>query len=805
MSDLFAAVRYALRSLRRAPGFTLAAGATLALGIGANTAIFSVTHAVLLRPLPYPDPARLVAVWERNIPRARERNVVSDVNYLAWRDAAAGIGEFAALGQVSGTLAAGESAERLAGATVTPNLARVLGAAPALGRWFTAEEGVPGHAPVIILSHALWERRFGADSGIVGSTVTLDDRGYTVTGVMPEAFQLPALGPFGGEAFLLPLALDPAAEYRGRWLFVLGRLGPDATAPGAQALLRGVAARLAEQHAFDQGWSVNVVPLLENVVGEARPLLLALLGAVGLVLLIACANVAAMVLARGSARHRELAVRRALGAGRGRLARQLLSEGLALAVLAAVAGLAIGVWGRDALVALAPEGIPRLDHVALSPTVLGVAAGITILTGLALGLVPLVRAGAPDLQGALRGGGRAGTERGGRRLRDGLVLAEVALAVLLSVGAGLTLRSFTQLRRVDPGYRSEGVLTARVALDGNRYEEDPAIAAFYATLLERLRARPGVVDAAATARLPLDGLWVGTSFALRDRPEPAPAERPVADIRVVTPRYFQTMRIPVRAGRDFAAGDRDGAPRVAVINETMARTYWPDGSALGRQVAVNIADPTYLATVVGVVGDVKHQGYRSTPRAMIYLAHEQLAVGTMSVALRTSDDPTHLASMLRAEVTALDPGVPVYAVAPMTDLVARSMAADRFGTLLFTTFAALALLLAAVGTYGVVAYGVTRRLRELGIRVALGAARRRILALVVRDGMRPVVVGVGVGLVAAFALTRLMRSLLFAVSATDPVTFLLSASVLLTAAVVACLVPARRAAGVDPVEVLRDE
>jgi predicted permease len=805
MSDLLATVRYAVRSLRRAPGFTLAAGATLALGIGANTAIFSVTNAVLLRPLPYPEPGRLVVAWERNIPRARERNVVASVNYLAWREAAGSVGEFAALGQVAHTFTADDGAERLGGAAVTPNLARVLGTAPALGRWFTVEESVPGHAPVIILSHALWQRRFGGDSAVVGRTVTLDDRAYTVTGIMAEPFQLPAVGPFGGEAFLLPLALDPAAPYQGRSLVVLGRLAADVSAAGAQALLRGVAARLAEQHPYDEGWSVNVVPLFDEVVGEARPLVLVLLGAVGLVLLIACVNVAAMVLARGSARDRELAVRRALGAGRWRLARLLLTEGLALALLAAVAGLALGAWGRDALVALAPDGMPRLDDVRLSPMVLGVVAGVTLFTGVALGLVPLLRAGARDLQSALRGGGRGLTDRGGRRLRNGLVLVEVALAVLLSVAAGLTLKSFTLLRRVDPGYRSEGVLTARIALDGDRYDDDPAIAAFYAALLDRLRARPGVRDAAATARLPLDGLWVGTSFVLRDRPEPPRAERPVADIRVVTPRYFQTMGIPLRAGRDFAPGDRDGAPRVAVINETMARTYWAGGSAVGQQVAVNLADPTYLATVVGVVGDVKHQGYKTTPRAMIYLAHDQLAVGAMSVALRTEDDPAALAGTLRAEVAALDPAVPVYAVAPMTDLVARSMAADRFGTLLFTAFAALALTLAAVGTYGVVAYGVTRRLRELGIRVALGAARRHVLALVVRDGMRPVIAGVAVGLAAAFVLTRLLRTLLFAVSPTDTTTFVAAASVLLGAALVACLVPARRAAAVDPVEVLRDE
>ncbi|HEX9632282.1 MAG TPA: ABC transporter permease [Gemmatimonadales bacterium] len=805
MSDLLGTIRYALRSLRRAPGFTLAAGATLALGIGANTAIFSVTNAVLLRPLPYQNPDRLVVAWERNLPRARERNVVASVNYLVWRDAAADLGEFAALGQVARTLAAGDGAERLGGAAVTPNLARVLGAAPALGRWFTMDEGLPGHEPVIILSHALWQRRFGGDSGVVGSAVTLDDRAYTVAGVMPREFRLPAVGPFGGEAFLLPLALDPAAEYQGRSLFVLGRLAPDETAAGAQALLRGVAARLAEQHAYDEGWSVNVVPLFDEVVGEARTLMLVLLGAVGLVLLIACVNVAAMVLARGSARDRELAVRQALGAGRWRLARQLLAEGLVLATLAAVAGLAIGAWGRDMLVALAPEGMPRLDDVTLSPVVLGVAAGVTLLTGVALGLVPLVRAGGPDLQGALRGGGRGLTERGGRRLRDGLVLVEVALAVVLSIAAGLTLKSFTLLRRVNPGYRSEGVLTARIALDGDRYDDDAAITAFYATVLDRLRARPGVVDAAATARLPLDGLWVGTSFVLRDRPEPPRAERPVADIRVVTPRYFPTMGIPTRAGRDFAPGDREGAPRVAVINETMARTYWPDGTAVGQQVAVNIADPTYLATIVGVVGDVKHQGYRTTPRAMIYLAHDQLAVGTMSVALRAGGDPAALAGMLRAEVTALDPAVPVYAVAPMTDLVARSMAADRFATFLFTAFAALALMLAAIGTYGIVAFGVTRRLRELGIRVALGAARRRVLALVVQDGMRPVVAGMVVGLAAAVALTRLLRTLLFAVSPTDPATFASAALLLLGAALIACLVPARRAAAVDPVEVLRDE
>ena len=805
LADWIQDVRYAMRTLGRSRGFTVAAVLTLALGIGANTAIFSVTHAVLLRPLPYPDADRLVVAWERNIPRARERNVVASVNYLAWRAAAPEVGEFAALGQASVTLAGEGGAERLAGAAVTPHLGRVLGVAPALGRWFTDDEGVPGHAPVVILGHALWQRRFGGDSSVVGSTVTLDARTYTVAGVMGAEFQLPEFGPFGDEAFLLPLALDPAAEYEGRSLFVLGRLAPGATVGGVQAQLRTVAAALAARFPYDEGWSVNVVPLFDELVGDARTLVLVLLGAVGLVLLIACVNVAAMVLARGSTRGRELAIRRALGAGGWRLARQLLAEGLTLAIVAAAAGLAVGVWGRDALVALAPEDIPRLDDIALSPMVLAVAAGVALLTGVTLGLVPLLSTGGAGLQGVLRAGGRGITERGGRRVRDALVLAEVALAVLLCVASGLTIRSFGLLRRVDPGYRAEGVLTARIALGGERYADDPAIAGFYATLLDRLRARPGIVDAAATARLPLDGQWVGTSFLLRDRSEPPRAERPVADIRVITPRYFQAMGMRLRAGRDFQPGDREGAPRVAVVNETLARTYWPDGSAIGQQIAVNIADPTYLATIVGVAGDEKHQGYKTTPRAMIYLAHEQLAVGTMSVALRTGGDPAALAGTLRGEVAALDPTVPVYAVAPLTDLVARSMAADRFGAILFAAFAALALSLAAVGTYGVVAYAVTRRLRELGIRVALGAARRRVLALVVRDSMRPVVAGVVLGLVAAFALTRLLRTLLFTVSPTDPSTFTVAAAVLLGAALIACLVPARRAANVDPMEVLRDE
>jgi predicted permease len=805
MTDVLATVRYAVRALRRTPGFTLAAGATLALGIGANTAIFSVTNAVLLRPLPYRDADRLVVAWERNLPRQRERNVVASVNYVAWRDATADVLELAALGQVARTFAGEGDAERLGGAAVTPGLFRLLGTPLALGRGFTDADAVPGGEPVIVLSLALWQRRFGSDPGIVGRAVTLDDRPYTVTGVMGPDLLLPAIGPFGDEAFFLPLTLDPAPEYNGRSLFVIGRLAPGVTAAGADTRLRDVAARLAEQHPYNDGWSANVVPMFDEVVGDARALVLMLLGAVGLVLLIACVNVAAMVLARGSARARELAVRQALGAGRWRLAGQLLAEGLVLAACAALAGVAIGAWGRDALVALAPAELPRLDHVALSPTVLAFTAGLTLVSGLVLGLVPLVRAGGPDLHAMLRGGGRGVTDHAGRRVRDGLVLVEVALAVVLCVAAGLTIKSFSQLRQVDPGYRPDGVLTARLALPGSRYEDDADIAAFYVSLLERLRARPGVVEAAATARLPLDGVWVGTSFVLRDRPEPPRAERPVADIRVITPRYFQTLGIRLRAGRDFTADDREGAPRVAVINETMARTYWPEGGVLGQEVAVNVANPTYLATVVGVVGDEKHQGYDTSPRAMIYLAHDQLPIGAMSLAIRAGGDPIALAGLLRAEVAAIDPAAPVYAIAPMTDLVSRSMASDRFGTLLFAAFAALAMTLAAVGTYGVVAYGVSRRTRELGVRVALGAGRRGVLTLVVRDGMRPVVAGTVLGLVAAFALTRLLRTLLFEVSPTDPTMFAVAALVLLGAAFAACLIPARRAAGIDPNEVLRDE
>jgi predicted permease len=568
--------------------------------------------------------------------------------------------------------------------------------------------------------------------------------------------------------------------------------------------MSALAAELAATHEYDRGWGVNIVPLDEQIVGDVRTALLVVFAAVGLVLLLVCVNVANLLVVHLSSRRRELAVRTAMGAHPSRLVRQLVTESFVLAALGCLAGVLVAVQTVDALVALAPADLPGLDRVGIDATALAYAAALAVVTATAVSLMPalglLGRRTAQDL----RDGGTRTTDRG-QRVRNVLVTAQVALALVLAVSAGLLAKSFSRLRGVEPGFDASGVLAARVNPPRDAYPDDQSRARFYDEVVGRLATVPGIRAAGATVRLPLDGLWIGTSFRLFDRPEPTPEDRPVADIRSVTPGYFRTMDIPLLDGRDFVAGDRAEAPNALVINETMARTFWPDGSPIGQEVSINLGDPRYVGRVVGVVGDVKHQGLDYVPRSMIYLAHSQFTPGSMHFVVRTDGDPTQLAGAVRRVVRDVDPALPVYGITTVGALVDRALAADRFSTTLLGAFALLALTLAAVGIYGVIAYSVARRTAELGIRIALGAARQRILRLVLRQGVLLVAWGTGLGLLGAALVTQPLSGLLFEVSPRDVGVFALTAALLITVAIAACLLPAHRAAAIDPIQALRQE
>ncbi|HEX9728297.1 MAG TPA: ABC transporter permease [Gemmatimonadales bacterium] len=801
MNDLIDDLRHAARRLRHQPVFLVTAVLTLALALGANGAIFSVVRAVLLQPPPFDAPDELVVVWEHNIQRDRPQNVVAPVNYAAWRRNATSLRQVGAMVPTGVNLRVDDDTERATGALVTSDLFPTLGVRPAFGRPFTEADGLDGAEPVVALSHALWTARFGADPAVVGRRAFMNDEPVTIVAVMPEAFEGARPNGMEAQAFWRPLELgNDLEEYDGRYLTVIARLAPDASVPRAHEEMVQLGARLAAEHEYDVGWSVNVVPLMTEVVGAAGPMLLILQVAVALVLLIAMVNVGNLFLIRGAARQHELALRAALGAGRARLSRDLMAESLIVGGLAGGVALLLMFWGIDALIGLAPVAIPGLDHTRIDWTVMGSLLVVLALVVCAVGLVPALRASRAAPSSALHEQ-RTGMAPAAARARATLVVAQVALAFVLAVGAGLTARSLGHLRAVDPGFDADRVLTAQVSLAGNRYPDDARRVSFYRDLTERLEAVPGITSAGATSKLPLDGAWIGTSYLLGGEPDPGPGARPVADIRSVTPGYFRTMGIELLAGRDFAAGDTPDAPAVAVINQTMADTHWPGGAA-GQHITVRLGDGID-ATVIGVVGDVRHQGIDRKPRAMVYFPHSQFTVSGMDVVVRTDGDPVQLASNTRRAVRTLDAAVAVYAVEPMARLVDRDLARVRFATALLAGFALLALVLTVIGTYGVIAYSVYRRRRDMGIRLALGATERRVRRLVLAEGLKLVGWGVVLGAVLAVASTRVLRSVLYDLSPTDPAVLLGVAVVLTAAALLASVIPAWRISRLEPAEALR--
>ncbi|MFL6333867.1 MAG: ABC transporter permease [Pyrinomonadaceae bacterium] len=804
MRTLWQDVRFGLRLLWKRPGFTAVALAVLALGVGANTAIFSVVNAVLLRPLPYPGAERVVVFEGVNPSKGIKESNVSAPDFADWQTQARSL-EALAMYYPGGTnLTGADEPERVTVAWVGADFFRVIGVGAARGRTLLPEEDRPGGPNVVVISHGLWQRRFGSDPGVVGRTMEMSGQKWEIIGVMPAGFNFPQRAQVWG-----PLQLDVAQEPRdNRGVFVLGRLREGVTLGAAQAEMDAISARLAEAYAVtNAGWSVRLQTLKDTLVGELKTTLFMLLAGVGLLLLIACANVANLLLARASGRRREIALRLALGASRARIARQMLTEGVLLSLAGGALGAALSVWLTDLLVALAPADTPRLAEASADWRVLLFAVGASVLTGIAFGLAPAWQASRYDLNEPLKEGGR-GLSGSRSRLRSGLVVAEVALSLLLLAGAGLLVKSFTRLQAVDPGFDPEGVITMRVSLPGARYKEPARRAEFFAALTERVKAVPGVESAGATIALPLNGsnYQIGRGFIREGRPE-TPEEDTDASYSVVTPGYFRAMRIPLRAGRVFDERDRMESAKVVVINEAFARKAFPGEDPLGKRIHI-WRDEKFLREVVGVVGDTKPWLLDAQEAALqMYVPHPQDAewAGLSLVVRARGAEPGSLVGRVREEVRALDRELPVYDVKTLDKVVADSTAYRRVAMFLMAGFACSALLLAGVGLYGVVSYSVAQRTREIGVRLALGARGRDILGLVVRQGMLLTLAGLALGLACAFALTRLIAGLLYGVTATDPVVYLAVSLLLAAVALLACLVPARRATKVDPMVALRYE
>jgi predicted permease len=809
IEDFWQDVRFGLRMLGKRPVFTSVALLTLSLGIGANTAIFSVVNAVLLRPLPYEDSERIVRVWNTFAPRGLTRQPVSEPEFVEFRDQSKSFEHVAAYVTGALTLTGAGEPDRVVATESSAALFSVLGVRPELGRTFSAEEEQAGRPEVIVVSHRLWQRRFGADPGLIGKTLTLNGRGRTVVGIMPHGFNYPT-----GEVDLwAPLTVDPAATNLGiHYLDVIARLKPGGTLEQAQAEMGAVFDRLMqkypEYYKDAAGAGVSLVPLHEQVVGDVRPALLVLLGGVGFMLLIACANVANLLLARAAARKKEIATRTAFGASRLRIVRQLLTESLVLFALGGALGLLLALWGVHVLVGASPVELPRMSEVGIDGRVLVFTTLTSLLAGTFFGLAPALQASKPDLNEALKEGGRAGAGgRGQGRTRDLLVVSELALSVVLLVGAGLMVRSFLRLLEVRLGFDPDNVLTMQLSLPHSRYPESRQVVGFYRQLLERIEGLPGVQAAAAARQLPLGEVRMNASFEAEGRTFEAATA--IADHNSVTPDYFRALSLPLAQGRPLTEADSRGLPAAVVINQTMARRFWPGEDPTGKRIRLR-EDAPWL-TVVGVAADTKNRGLGAETKPEMYFPHSEQSLGlgppssAMTLVVRSASDPRQVVSAIRAVVRAMDGDLPVYRVQTMEEVVAASISRTRFTMQLLALFAGLALLLASVGVYGVMSYGVGQRTHEIGIRKALGAQPRDIIGLFVRQGFALALVGVVLGLLGALALTRAMRGLLYGVTASDPLTFMSVPLLLAATALLACYLPARRATRVDPMTALRYE
>ena len=806
MDSLLRDLKFAARSLLKRPALTIIAVITLAIGIGANSAIFSVVNALLIKPLPFPDLNRIVAIWEKQPSRGVEHNEASMANYLDWRTQNQTFEQMGLYRWWSTNLTGIEPPERIQGFLVTANFLDVLGMKPSIGRGFSAEEDQPGKDAVAILTFGLWQRRFGADPYIVNKTITLNGLARTVIGVMPEGFNYPR-----GVEVLAPLALTPelARSRQSHSYYVVGRLKPNVSLDRAQADLDTIASRLEKEYAASNtGWGVVVYPIIEDTVRLYKTAVLVLMAAVGFVLLIVCANVANLMLARAAGRQKEMALRAALGASRSRLIRQLLTESVILALVGGGLGVLIAFWGVDLLRTLNPgeaaKFAPGWDRLGVSVPVLGFNLGLSILSGLLFGLAPAWQISRTDLNGALKEGGRL-SSTGSHRLRGLLVISEVALSLMLLVSAGLLMRSFVSLLRTDPGFSPDKILTMHLALPAAKYKEDPQRVSFYSELVSRVKALPGVESAALVNYLPLGGSNSSDAFLIEGTPEPPPGQDFIGRYRVCTPEYFETLGIPIVKGRAFTEQDRAGAPPVIIVNETLAKRFWPNGDALGKRMRfTGPPEKSPWIQVVGIVPDVKHDlSLPVTPD--YYLPYAQDSWNSMVLVAKTRVEPLALAASVRQQVWSIDKDQPVFDVRSMDQVRALSVSLYSFSSVSLGIFAVIAVLLAAIGIYGVMSYAVMQRTQEIGIRMALGARAADVLKLVVRNGMSLALIGVVAGLAGSYALTRLLASLLVGVTPTDVVTFALVTLGLLMIALLACYVPARRATKVDPLVALRYE
>jgi putative ABC transport system permease protein len=807
MENFLQNLRYGTRILLKKPGFTLIAVITLALGIGANTAIFSVVNAVMLRPLPYPEPDRLM--WVGQVYNYIQQ-AAGEPKFLFWREHSQSFEALAAtsgFGGASGNLAGGSEAEYVDGLRVSQDFFRVFSVEPALGRAFTEAEDGPNGERVAILSDALWHRSFGADKNVIGRSITLNGESLMVVGVMPPKFHFAS-----GVDLFLPMRAKPTANHDAN-ATVIGRLKPGVTQAQAQAEMQQIAEqyRAVFPKAMAENETVGVRPYREMLINDVQKYLWILLGAVGFLLLIACANVANLQLTRATARQKEIAVRLALGASGGRIIRQLLTEGLLLAFCGGLSGMLLAMWGTELLVATLPENfLANVTDVGFDWRVLSFALLATMVTGVLFGLAPALQAIRVDVNTTLKEGagrGTAGAVRG--RLRNTLVVLEVALSLVLLVGAMLLIRTFVNLQRVAPGFEAQNVLTFQLALKGERYKTTSQTAAFYSEALERLNSLPGVEAAAVTSTLPLNAQFnMPVTFS-----DNANATENV-QFRLVTPDYFRVMKINVQQGRDFTNDDKAGAPPIIIVNEAFARRFFKETNPFDQQLTIgrNTQDPP--RQIVGVVNDTKQSGMDKAAPPMVFVPLAQVSDRLMAITrsfvssyitVRTTVAPLALSNVVKREINALDATLPLSQIRSMEQIVARSVAPQRFNMLLIGLFAGLGVLLAAVGVYGVVSYSVAQRTNEIGIRIALGARSSDIVRMVLKQGLGMVLIGVAIGLLAAFALTRLMSSLLFGVSATDALSFIAVSAILAGVALLACFVPARRAAKVDPMIALRYE
>jgi putative ABC transport system permease protein len=813
METIIQDVKFGLRMLLKSPSMSIVATIALALGIGANTAIFSVVNAVLLRPLPFPNPDSLVALFETDTQRARVRGSHSYPNFFDIRTQNTTFERVAAYHSSDFIMTGRGEPARLQGSVVTADLFPLLGVAPIMGRTFLPDEDNPGGGRVIVLSQQLFQKRFNSDPSVLNQSITLNGGSYTVIGVMPASFEFPIQNDpvelwttIAGDAS----GKEPVTNQRGaHFLGVIARLKPNVTPEQAQSELTAIAARLEQQYPdTNTRRGLRLESALAALVGDVRPALLILLGAVACVLLIACANVANLLLARATGRHKEMAIRAALGASRLRVIRQLLIESILLSLLGGAVGLLLAVWWSDLLIALGKEDIPRAVHVEMDWRVLGFTFGVSVLTGLIFGLFPAFHSSKTDLVESLKDGGR-GTSEGGRRTRTRNVLAvgELAIAVVLLVAAGLLVQSLWRLQNVNSGLQPENLLTFNLAVPEKKYNSERQTQ-FFSELKTRLESSPGVQAASSIFPLPLSGDRFSISFQIEGR-EVEPKDEPSADLFMTGVGYFRAMGIPLIKGRDFEHRDVHGATPVTIITEEFARQYFPNEDPIGKRIHPGIStyddDDSTMREIVGVVGNVRNRGLNTPPTPAYYLPQTQVPFSQMVIVVKATGDPHSLISGVTKEVAAMDPDLPLFGVKTMEEYLSASVASPRFNTTLLSIFAAVALVLTMVGLYGVMSYSVAQRTNEIGIRLALGAQPRDVLLMIVKQGSLLIVLGLGIGLLGAYAATRLISSLLFGVTAKDPITFVVAAVVLALVALLACYIPAWRATKVDPLRALRYE